>query len=748
VNFYRIVNSNFSTERALFEGASTIESLEERALFLEQTCQGNPELRKRIEKLLFLQESAERFFETPRRDLQEQTEPSAERSSQKSLDQSLDQEMDTRVGRYRLLDRLGEGGCGIVYLAEQMEPVRRRVALKIIRLGMDTENVIARFEMERQALAMMDHPNIARVYDAGATSSGRPFFVMQWVEGEKITDFCDNKQLTIRQRVELFTRVCHAIQHAHQKGVIHRDIKPSNIIVMEIDGVAVPKVIDFGVAKATTGTPDESFTFTMAGQLIGTPAYMSPEQAGGNGMDVDTRCDIYALGTLLYELLTGRPPFDPKKLQNSDVTEIRRILREEDPRDPSAAVEALNPEKSREVAALRSCDPQKLPPLLRGDLDRIVMMAMEKDRQRRYGSADALAADLWRYLHDEPVMARPSSRLYRFRRLVRRNKVVFAAGSMVMATLIAGFGTSTWLFMREKQAREEQTRLRSEAEAARTEETKLRGQAEAREACAQAAVKLSYGQIEQADELLASIPSDMIPSSLEAADAYREVGEWHRKAGRIQQSAERFTALAASITAVDRSDIYQISIDLLPAAVATCKAGDWSRYEQVRQIALERYGDTQNPIVAEQIMKACMLRPADPAAMAKIAKLATFLENAIGIADSQVIQDTSKSWACLSLALWNHRRGNPEQVIRWGELTLQHDLVDQDRVACFRLLLAMARQQMGETEQARMLLEEAAKSIRAMMVSSSEKLDNDIIAWVGWNTAQILQEEAEAMIGR
>ncbi|MFM2199882.1 MAG: hypothetical protein RLZZ505_3314, partial [Verrucomicrobiota bacterium] len=243
-------------ERTLFEGASGIDAPDERAAFLDQACQGRPELRQRIETLLGLRESADRFFEPAAAERQlPREEEILTGASDSPVFANAAEEMDTRVGRYRLLDRLGEGGCGIVYLAEQMEPVRRRVALKIIRLGMDTENVIARFEMERQALAMMDHPNIARVYDAGATSSGRPFFVMQWVEGEKITDFCDNKRLNIRQRVELFTRVCHAIQHAHQKGVIHRDIKPSNIIVMEIDGVAVPKVIDFGVAKATTGTP-------------------------------------------------------------------------------------------------------------------------------------------------------------------------------------------------------------------------------------------------------------------------------------------------------------------------------------------------------------------------------------------------------------------------------------------------------------------------------------------------------------
>ena len=743
------MSTSKTIERTLFEGASSIDAPDEREAFLDQTCHGMPELRQRLETLLRLQESADRFFEPVAAELQIslQDEKVAGTADSPALGADAE-EMDTRVGRYRLLDKLGEGGCGIVYLAEQMEPVRRRVALKIIRLGMDTENVIARFEMERQALAMMDHPNIARVYDAGATSSGRPFFVMQWVEGEKITDFCDKKRLDVRQRVELFTRVCHAIQHAHQKGVIHRDIKPSNIIVMDCDGVAVPKVIDFGVAKATTESPGEDATFTAVGQFIGTPAYMSPEQAGDVAMDVDTRCDIYALGALLYELLTGLPPFDPKEFQKLDVSEIRRILREVDPREPSARVAAMESADLRETAASRSCDPQKLQSLLRGDLDRIVMMAMEKDRQHRYGSADALAADLWRYLHDEPVMARPSSRMYRLRRLVRRNKVVFAAGSMVVVTLIAGLGASTWMFLGEKQARQEQVRLRSEAEAARTVETKLRGHAEAREACAQAAVKLSYGQIEQADQLLAAIPSDMAPSSLEAAKTYRKVGEWHRKAGRIQQAAERFTALAGSISEVDSSDIYQISTDVLPAAVTTCEVADWPRYEQVRRIAFERFGATKNPIVAEEIIKVCTLRPADPSTMEKIRTLVAFLENAVGPEGKDGPDPEMCAWSCYSLALWHHRCNDPAQTIRWCDLSLQRGMQDEPRVVCVRLLLTMARHRLGETEEAHKLLADAAKPLRSLKESSSGKWTNHIVPWVGWVNAHILLKEAEAMIGR
>ena len=735
-------------ERILFEGVSSIEAPDEREAFLDQTCHNMPELRQRLETLLRLRESADRFFELGAAELPiSLQDENTDGTSDSPANGIGAEEMDTRVGRYRLLDKLGEGGCGIVYLAEQMEPVRRRVALKIIRLGMDTENVIARFEMERQALAMMDHPNIARVYDAGATSSGRPFFVMQWVEGERITDFCDKKQLDVRQRVELFTRVCQAIQHAHQKGVIHRDIKPSNIIVMDCDGAAVPKVIDFGVAKATTESPGKNVTFTAAGQFIGTPAYMSPEQAGDVVMDVDTRCDIYALGALLYELLTGLPPFDPKDLQKLDVSEIRRILREIDPREPSARVAAMESADLRETALSRSCAPHKFPSLLRGDLDRIVMMAMEKDRQHRYGSADALAADLWRYLHDEPVVARPSSRRYRLRRLVRRNKVVFAAGSVVVVTLITGLGVSSWMFLREKQARHEQTQLRSEAEAARTVENKLRGQAEAREACAQAAVKLSYGQIEQADELLAAIPSDKVPSSLEAANAFREVGEWHRKAGRIQQAAERFTALAAAISAVDRADLNEISTDVLPAAVTTCEVADWPRYEQVRGVALERFGTTQNPVVAEQIIKACTLRPADAATMEKISPLVAFLHGSLLSESHNVLTLETAAWHCYSLAMWNHRLSDPAQTIHWCELSLQRSTRNQPRAICVNLLLAMARHRIGETEEARKLLAETAKPIHALMESSSGKWADDIV-WVDWMNAHILLKEAEAMIGR
>ena len=343
------------------------------------------------------------------------------------------------IGRYKILEKIGEGGCGVVYVAEQQEPVRRRVALKVIKLGMDTRSVVARFEAERQALALMDHPNIAKVLDGGATETGRPFFVMELVRGIKITDYCDQNNLSTEERLKLFIQVCHAIQHAHQKGIIHRDIKPSNILVTLHDGVPVPKVIDFGIAKATT---DQRLTdktvYTALEQFVGTPAYMSPEQAERSGLDIDTRSDTYALGVLLYELLTGYTPFDAKTLQQAGLDQMRRIIREQEPARPSTRLSTMTNADLNAVATRRRSEPPKLIHLVRGDLDWIVMKCLEKDRTRRYETANGLAADLQRHLSNEPVTARPPSTAYRFQKLLRRNKVMSAATALVLTAILVG----------------------------------------------------------------------------------------------------------------------------------------------------------------------------------------------------------------------------------------------------------------------------------------------------------------------
>src|SRR5438874_5260375 len=340
-----------------------------------------------------------------------------------------DEAVGQTLGRYKLLEKVGEGGCGVVYVAEQTEPVRRRVALKVIKLGMDTKQVIARFEAERQALALMDHPNIAKVLDAGATEAGRPYFVMELVRGIKITEFCDEKSVPTADRLKLFTQVCQAIQHAHQKGVIHRDIKPSNILVTVNDGVPVPKIIDFGIAKATAGPLTDKTFFTAFEQFIGTPAYMSPEQAEMTGLDIDTRTDIYSLGILLYELLTGRTPFDAKELLAGGLDEMRRTIREQEPDRPSTRLSTMAAGELTTVAKHRHTDAPRLIHLVRGDLDWIVMKCLEKDRTRRYETANGLASDIQRHLNNEPVAARPPSTAYRFQKLVRRNKLAFAGAA-------------------------------------------------------------------------------------------------------------------------------------------------------------------------------------------------------------------------------------------------------------------------------------------------------------------------------
>jgi len=370
-----------------------------------------------------------------------------------------------RIGRYKLLQQIGEGGCGVVYMAQQEEPVRRQVALKIIKLGMDTRSVIGRFEAERQALALMDHPNIAKVFDAGATGTGRPFFVMELVRGIKITDYCDQNQLPTRERLDLFIQVCHAIQHAHQKGVIHRDVKPSNILVTLRDGVPVPKVIDFGIAKATT---DQMLTdktvFTEFQQFLGTPAYMSPEQAEMSELGVDTRSDIYSLGILLYELLTGRTPFEATDLLRAGLDEIRRIIREVEPVRPSTRLHALEADEQTTVAKNRQTERPKLVHLIRGDLDWIVMKALEKDRRRRYETANGLARDIQRHISNEPVVARPPSTGYRVQKLVRRNKLAFAAAAAIATVLVLGVVVSMWEAIRARRAEREQVQLRQRAE--------------------------------------------------------------------------------------------------------------------------------------------------------------------------------------------------------------------------------------------------------------------------------------------
>jgi serine/threonine protein kinase len=426
--------------KAIFDEALEINSQAERQDFLDRACAGLPELRQKIEALLRAYEEAGSFLESP---IQAP-------ALVPTVDEPITERPGTVIGPYKLMEQIGEGGMGLVFVAEQQHPVRRKVALKVIKPGMDTRQVVARFEAERQALALMDHPNIAKVHDGGETASGRPYFVMELVKGVPMTEFCDQNQAPVRERLELFLHVCQAVQHAHQKGIIHRDIKPSNVLITSQDGTPVVKVIDFGVAKAIGQQLTDKTIYTQFTQLVGTPLYMSPEQAGESGMDVDTRSDIYSLGVLLYELLTGTTPFDKERFKEVGYDELRRIIREEEPPKPSTRISTMG-QASTTISTQRKSDPKRLSQLFRGELDWIVMKCLEKDRNRRYETASAFAADVQHYLRDEPVQACPPSAWYRFRKFARRKKMALAMAACVFLALAGIAGAIGWA-VRDKGA--------------------------------------------------------------------------------------------------------------------------------------------------------------------------------------------------------------------------------------------------------------------------------------------------------
>ena len=441
---------------------------------LDQLAGEDQALRSKVAALLAAHLQADSFLEQPAVHREGTVDPSS--TVAVVVPANIEQSGTLIAGRYKLLEEIGEGGMGTVWMAEQREPVKRKVALKLIKPGMDSKAVLARFEAERQALALMDHPHIAKVFDGGETASGRPFFVMELVKGVPITKFCDERKLTPKERLDLFLPVCHAIQHAHQKGIIHRDIKPNNVLVALYDDQPVPKVIDFGVAKATGSQLTEKSMHTGFGQVVGTLEYMSPEQASFNQLDVDTRSDIYSLGVLLYELLTGSPPFSRKELEKAGMLELLRVIREQEPSKPSTKLSTA--EGLPSLAAQRGTEPAKLTRMVRGELDWIVMTALEKDRNRRYETANAFAADVHRYLSDETVQACPPSVGYRLKKFVRRNKGPVLAVSLALLALVAGVAGTTWGMVEARVARDDAVGQKRLAEQAADEER----QAKVREA--------------------------------------------------------------------------------------------------------------------------------------------------------------------------------------------------------------------------------------------------------------------------
>lgn len=486
---------------AIFGEALEIDTPDARAAYLRQACGDDIELRRQVVQLLEDHAAAGEFLEEP--------------ATADFILQEVVEGPGTQIGPYKIREKIGEGGMGNVYLADQAEPIRRRVALKLVKPGMDTRQVLARFEAERQTLAMMSHPNISKILDAGATESGRPYFVMELVKGIPITEFCNQQKLSVGQRLELFIQVCQAVQHAHQRGIIHRDLKPSNVLVELHDVTPVPKVIDFGIAKATGQQLSQHTIYTQFVQMIGTPLYMSPEQAQLSGLDIDTRSDVYSLGVLLYELLTGTTPFDQTVLMKVGPDEMRRIIREVDPLRPSHKVSTLNAAQLSTVANQRQVDPSTLSSSIEHELDWIILKAMEKDRERRYESASAMAADLQRYLDNEAVLACPPSLGYQIRKIASRNKALIATIGMVSLSLLIGTAVATWqaIIAKQERNRANQTAERVIEESRRAEEkTQIANQERLR---AEAAELAQRRQTELAENMLYA-------SAIQLANRYKE----------------------------------------------------------------------------------------------------------------------------------------------------------------------------------------------------------------------------------
>jgi hypothetical protein len=739
-------------EESLFDAARLMAAGPERDAFLKTRCAGDETLRSRVAGLLAAGDKADDFFNETLCALPPLIDE-AGTLQQSGMVSYADEKAGSCIGRYRIVEKVGEGGCGVVYMAEQTHPVRRRVALKVIKLGMDTKSVITRFEAERQALAMMDHPNIARVLDAGATKAGRPYFVMELVSGLRITDYCDEHQLDTPQRLELFIQVCQAIQHAHQKGVIHRDIKPSNILVSLQDGIPVPKVIDFGIAKATETLLTDKTLLTAYWQILGTPAYMSPEQAEMTGLDMDTRSDIYSLGALLYELLTGKTPFDAEELLQSGIDEMRRTLRETDPPRPSRKLASLSSDELARTARHHHTDPHRLATKVSGDLDWVVMKALEKDRARRYETANGLALDVQRHLDNQPVLARPPTAFYQFQKLVRRNKAVFAAAAAVAITLLIGFAVSSRLYLLERKARERavvaeqrQAELRKEAEEGRAGEALLREQAETREKITQAVVALRYGNHAAADLLAKDLK--VTRATLEGAEVFRALGEWHAFAGRWKEATARFSSLLL-VNQLEWKD--QPSLDYVRASAAWLETGDLAGYENFRRSMLARFASSREPITAERTIKCSLIIPADEAMMRDLAPLAAAsLRSSEGVNEDLATYDqaTRLTWRMLSIALMEYRMGHYETSAMWSRRCIAYREKLPTRVALGRTLLGMALYQLHHTDEARAELEAARQIVDTKFQEVRTYGWDGDYHWFDWVIARIHLREATELFSR
>lgn len=747
------MNASDEIQEALLEALMGLDDDADRREMLGLLRDGDPDRSERLAEMLSLRSSAERFF----REAEEARTRLAMAAGSELLEEAPvradgpSEEAGTEIGRYRLLERIGEGGWGIVYLAEQRQPVRRRVALKIVRPGMDTEQVIARFEIERQALAMMDHPNIARVFDAGTTDKGRPYFVMEWVKGLRVTDYCDTNRLGLRQRVDLFLEICKGIQHAHQKGVIHRDIKPSNILVTAEHGVAAPKVIDFGVAKAFEGPPADDAALTVNDQMLGTPAYMSPEQADQRVRDIDTRTDVHGLGVLLYELLAGRTPFDPEELAAAGVTGMRRILMERESPPPSAAFHAMDAEARERIAAARQSEPAALLAMLRGDLDLVVLKALEKDRRERYETVNAFMMDLQRCLAHEPVLARPRSRAYLFGKFVRRNRFAVGATGAIVVSLALGLGTASAFYLRERSAREEQSRLRRMAEAAHAGERQRLSESKEWENFAKVSMLLSEGKTAEADAQLRETPLESIQLSSQSAEVVRSLGNWNALRGRWHQAAECFMMLAKSDGKLPDEGMVS-ALDLLTTAPTLIESGRMEDYVRFQEWAVARFGDAPDLLSVERVLHTTLLAPAEPRFLRTLAPLVKRLEGSEF--DPKRLEGAwpreAATWRALALAMLAYRLGEPARAQSWL-VRAESFGVDRDYVrATIEPMTALIAWQAGDRAAAHAALKQSeqrlARAFDPELPAAYEPFGRYHGFWWDWGIARILAREARRQV--
>jgi eukaryotic-like serine/threonine-protein kinase len=674
------------TERTLFLALLEIDDPAQRCAFLDESCAKHPELRRDVERLLQAHTATGDFM----------ARPAAALIPGDSDASAIHEGPGTVIGPYQLLEQIGEGGFGVVFMAEQQAPLRRRVAVKVLKPGMDTRQVVARFEAERQALALMAHPNIAQVLDGGATDSGRPYFVMELVRGVPITDFCDQNQLDLRARLDLFVAVCRAIQHAHQKGIIHRDLKPSNLLVTLRDTTPVVKVIDFGIAKATGQQLTDKTLCTNFAQLLGTPLYMSPEQAQLGGLDVDTRTDIYSLGVLLYELLTGTTPFERERLRAVAHDEIRRIIREEEAPKPSRRLHALAQRDAALSTGPRS-DPERLRQVVRGELDWIVMKALEKDRNRRYDTVSALAADVERYLRDEPVEACPPSRWYRFRKLVRRNKPTVVAIAALSAAVVLGVAA---LVANNVLVRHEQARTQGEMD--RADEAQRLAEKRAEE------IRLGLEGLKSANALLdrgrwyvsqtrlddAHVAfTRAIELRPDHASVWAELGDLHGGLGLWEVAAADY-ARELELREPDST------LRWYRHALLRLYQGDRVGYAHAMRCMEERFRGATNWVFLLELVRARSLSPELPEGLAPPLDLAEHL-----------LRDHATDWYCLYVSgMAHYRAGQFSEAAQ----QLRRSLTGAAPASIAALgypILALAHQRLGEAAQARQALAAATTAL-------------------------------------